>query len=335
MGAQRRLAEYFRFLAESADDRTHPEAWAAFIEALPDENEHVLAIGRAQAKFGDPAVFTPISDKGLHLRTVAARPPSEHLLRYLASLEGRPEPWVYGDWAVQRPAPQRDGVPQWTVDIDVMVKGGDQHDWPPRFDHPDAKQSTYGRSDNVWPSYEQQHLTARLKLWADGEQDALALTQQLVGEHFARPGVIDHRVRAYLTPGEWEDKPRSPQELTGGAYPVRWQRAEVDGARLTIAWAERGESLHRVTVDERPDQVIITVWKRFGPIWTEDGMRKGIARPGTRGVRVGTAKLQLERPPDDRVLVDGATGRAPDDLSIWQYAEKETRARVLAATLPI
>jgi hypothetical protein len=163
------------------------------------------------------------------------------------------------------------------------------------------------------------------------EQVALALTQQLIGEHFARPYVIDHRVRARLTPGGWEDKPRGPEDLTGGVYPVRWQRADVDGARLTIVRGECGESFDRVTVDEHPDKVIVVVWERFGPIWDEDGIPFAVV--GLEEFRLGTAELELARPLGARPLVDGATGLARDDLSIWQYAEKETCAGVLAAKL--
>jgi hypothetical protein len=331
VGVQHRLAEYFRHLAEAADDRANPDAWAAYVESLPDDNEHVRAIARAQAKFGDPAAFTPTCDNGLHLRTVAPRPPTEHLLRYLASLEGRAAPWVYGDWAVQAPPPERDGVPQWTVDVDVMVRGG-TWDWPPRFEHPNAEPiSDYGQGE-VWPTYEEHHLTARLELWVTSEPAALELTRRLIGEHLDRDDVIAHRVRARPTPGEWEAKPRRPEDLIGGVYPVRWQRADVDGATVTIAWRGSGESIEGVSVDEQPDQVIITVRKRFGPIWTMDGIRIGVARPGR--LRLGTARVELAQPLGKRHLIDGATSRAPDDLSIWQHQAKQTRAQILAARLP-
>jgi hypothetical protein len=51
-------------------------------------------------------------------------------------------------------------VPQWTVDVDVMVSGH-AWEWPPRFEHPDAERITrYGWND-VWPTYQEHHLTAR------------------------------------------------------------------------------------------------------------------------------------------------------------------------------
>jgi hypothetical protein len=143
--------------------------------------------------------------------------------------------------------------------------------------------------------------------------------------------VIAHRVRARPTPGEWEDKPQQPEDLTGGVYPVRSQRADVHGATLTIAWRECGESFDSVGVDEQPDRVLITVRERFGPSWTEDGIPIGVAGPDT--FRLGTATVELARPPGKRPVVDGATARSPDDLSIWQHQAKETRALVLAARL--
>jgi hypothetical protein len=99
---------------------------------------------------------------------------------------------------------------------------------------------------------------------------------------------------------------------------------------LTIAWRECGESFDSVGVDEQPDRVVITVRERFGPSWTEDGIpiEGGLERFG-----VGRATVELARPLGKRPVVDGATGRAPDDLSIWQYQAKETRAQVLAARL--
>ena len=72
MGVQHRLAAHFRRLADEAEDRTNLDEWAAFVEALPDDNEHVLAIARAQAEIGDPAQFTPRCDDGLHMRVMAA-----------------------------------------------------------------------------------------------------------------------------------------------------------------------------------------------------------------------------------------------------------------------
>jgi hypothetical protein len=144
--------------------------------------------------------------------------------------------------------------------------------------------------------------------------------------------VIAHRVRAQPTPGEWEDKPRKPSNLTGGVYPVRWQRADVEGTTLTIAWRERGETFEHISADEYPDHVTITVHERFGPNWTEDGHPIGFAGPDVFNLR--TAHVELARPLGERRILDGATGRAPDDLSIWEYHEKEDRDQVLRARLP-
>jgi hypothetical protein len=332
VGVQHRLAAHFRRLADQAKDRTNLDAWAAFVDALPDDNEHVLAIARAQAEIGHPAQFTPRCDRGLHVRLMATRSaPTEHLLRYIASLEGRPEPWVYGDWAKQGAPPQRDGVPQWTVDVDVMVRG-DGWEWPPEVEHPDAEQITNYGWGEVPPTYEENHLHARLKMWVPNERAALELSQQLVGEHFTRPNVIAHRVRAQPTPGEWEDKPRKPSNLTGGVYPVRWQRAEVEGTALTIAWRQRGRAFEHISTDEQPNQVTITVHERFGPNWTEDGRRIAFGGPDVFNVR--TAPVPLTRPLGNRLLLDGATGRSPADLSIWDYREKQDRDQILRARLP-
>jgi hypothetical protein len=330
VGVQDRLAAYFRRLGDRADDRTNFDAWAQYVEALPDDNEQVLAFGRAQTSVGDPAEVTPVCDHGLHLRLLRNQAPTEHLLGYIASLEGQPEPWVYGDWAKQASPPKRDGVPQWTVDIDVMVRGPDW-DWPPEAEHPDAEPLTQYGWGEVWPTYEEHHLDARLELWVTDEQAALELTHRLVGAHFTRPYVIAHRVRARPTPGDWEDKPRKPEDLVGGVFTVPWQRADADGTTLTIAWRRRGEAFDHVTVTEQPDHVTITVHERFRPIWTEDG--HPIAGAGPETFTLDTAHVQLGDPLGERRLLDGATGRAPDDLSIWQYQEKEARAQVLKSRL--
>jgi hypothetical protein len=102
----------------------------------------VLAIGRAQASIGAPPEIVPVCDNGLHLRLLADQAPTKHVLKYIASLEGEPARWVYGDWAAQGPPPERDGVPQWTVDIDVMVRG-DAWNWPPKVEHADAERLTH------------------------------------------------------------------------------------------------------------------------------------------------------------------------------------------------
>jgi hypothetical protein len=144
--------------------------------------------------------------------------------------------------------------------------------------------------------------------------------------------VIAYRVRASPTPGDWEDKPREPEDLEGGVLPVRWQRADVDGTALTIAWRGRGEAFDHVTADEQPDRVTVTVHERFGPIWTEEGHPVAFGGPDLFTLR--SARVELTQPLGDRLLLDGATGRAPGDLSIWEYQEKEEREHVLGARLP-
>src|SRR3954451_15110179 len=163
MGVQHRLAAHFRRLADEAEERGTFEVWAAYVEALTDDDEHVRAFARAQHELGDPAEFTPFCDDGLHLRLLGDTAPSAHGLEYIASLEGLPESWVYVDWARQGPAPTRDGVPQWTVRVDVMVRG-DAWEWPPTIDHPAAERLTSYGWVEVWPTYEEHHLRARLAL---------------------------------------------------------------------------------------------------------------------------------------------------------------------------
>jgi len=233
---------------------------------------------RAQASIGEPAEFTPVCDNGLHLRLLADHAPTKHRLEYIASLEGEPEPWVHGDWAKQGPPPERNGVPQWTVDVDVMVRG-DDWDWPPKVEHADAERLTqYGWGRGLADLRGAPPARA-VEVVVTTEQAALDLTHRLVGEHFTRPYVIAHRVCARLTPGEWEDKPRKPEDLEGGVFPVPWQRADVDRTTLTIAWRERGEAFDHVTADEQPDRVTVTVHERFNPIWTEDGHHIAFAGP--------------------------------------------------------
>ena len=64
----------------------------------------------------------------------------------------------------------------------------------------------------------------------------------------------------------WARSEQIALALARTAPRVRWQRADVDGRTLLIAWRERGDAFDHVTADEQPDRVTVTVYERFGPI---------------------------------------------------------------------
>lgn len=329
MSVQQRLAAFFSQLAESehGQRRTHLEAWASFVATLRDEDPNVQALGRAQTRIGSPAEFTPTCDGGLHVRLLADSAPSEQLVEYLASLEGEPEPWAYGDWAQQGPAPERDGVPQWTVEVDIL-RSDDRWDWPPKPEHPDVEPvHQYGYGDVEEGRW---HLSVTLYLYAPGEAEALALTRELLAGELTGSAIVAHRFDAQRTPGELEDKPRGPEDLRDSFGPVRWQRGDVDGSTVTIVWDSVGEGFERVEVDEHSDEVVVTVFERFGPLFDEDGTPTAIAAMYV--FRPRCVCVELDAPLGTRRLIDGATGRAPGDLTVWEWRERELRENVLAVS---
>jgi hypothetical protein len=331
MSLQGKLARYFRELAreESGDRAENLLAWGKFVEVLPDENPHIEAIARLQSRFGSPSQFIPRCDGGLHVRLLADRIPSAEQLEHIASLEGEPEPWVYGDWAREGPRPERDGVPQWTVEAEFLTHGFPLSGrWPPRPEH-EQLEPVYRYGISEWDRGA--HLTVMLEIWADTEAEVSRLARSLLDDFLAQHASEDieaRRLETFRTPGQIEVKPRSARDLEDRVGCVRWQRADVDGRDLRIIWRSQGNPLERVDVAETPDAITIAVYERHGPLFTEEGYP--IATAG--GGRPSCVLLQLDAPLADRALLDGSCGRAPDDLTIWEIDEKRALDEILALT---
>jgi hypothetical protein len=197
-------------------------------------------------------------------------------------------------------------VPEFTVLVEVLtIDFGLVNRWdPPQF---------RCRGFGINEVEGRQHLTAQIEISAPGE--AVALRE---AERQLRGYVAEHRVdasRVRLLPGRRPD-PR--------AEVMPWQRAEVQGACVDLVWDSR-EALARVEIAERADTVAITLTERRDP---------GIfGYVGGDGVSPQRAGVTLAAPLGNRTLIDGATGRAPDDLGIWDSAERTRRAHVLALDL--
>ena len=91
---------------------------------------------------------------------------------------------------------------------------------------------------------------------------------------------------------------------------------------MDIVWDSR-EPLERVDIAETATAVAITLHEHRDPDIHYVGF----------GVNARRVRLRLAAPIGERALLDGSTGRAPGDLGIWDFAERELRAQVLALDL--
>jgi hypothetical protein len=324
---QVKLARHLRDLARGERGRPaqHLLGWAHLIQTLPDEDPHIQAIARAQAEAGSPERFVPRCDDGLHLRLLAEHEPSELLLEHIASLEGAPEPWRHGDWATEGPAPERDGRPQWTVEAELLTHGHPLSGrWPPKLAH-EQLEPIQGFGIGEWDGGA--HLRATLAIWAAGADEAEGLARSLLAAYFADAAVHAHRLTVARTPGPIEARPRGPADLEETVEPVRWQRAVVDGQDARILWYEHGYRLERVDIAETPDTVTITILERRDARYGPDGVPIARVLPSPRPHAV---RVRLAAPIGQRTLLDGATGRAPDDLGVWEIQSKRLLDDMLA-----
>jgi hypothetical protein len=76
-------------------------------------------------------------------------------------------------------------------------------------------------------------------------------------------------------------------------------------------------------------RVVVTVWARHGPRFT----RAGIPRIGVSGECTHCIDAALAAPLGRRAIIDGATGRAPDDIGPFEYIERNARAHFDAVRL--
>ena len=82
--------------------------------------------------------------------------------------------------------------------------------------------------------------------------------------------------------------------------------------------------LERVDVDETPERVTVTVWERYPPAFLRDGTPVGIAAIG----RIQSVDVVLREPLGTREVIDGTTGRRPDDIDEFDYVQRNMRARL-------
>ena len=171
----------------------------------------------------------------------------------------------------QAPPPTRDGVPQWTVDIDVMVQDADW-DWPPKVEHPAAEPLTsYGwgrgvaRLHGPAPACATAALGRKRASRASAHRRACRRTFRAARRDRASGAreADDQRIGS---------EPRGPGASSAACSRCRRPRREMDGTTLTLASDRRADAFERMTCDERPDRVAITVHERLGPIWSDDGI---------------------------------------------------------------
>jgi hypothetical protein len=289
---------------ESGDRAAHLRAWARYLARGGDHDELLAALERVRGA-GAAEVLRALGTMWLD------------------------EPWVYGDWGRPDPAPMRDGLPQWRVEIDVLVpEDRCDFEWPPPWEHPQIESpvSTYGYGD---PLEGLRYVNATQHIWAATEDDARALAEQLLDAYFAGNEVVARRVRAFPATAALMLKPRGPEDLEERVTPVRWQLAEPDDVRLRVTWDSGGGRFEHAEATESATSVAVTIYERFGPAFAPNGMP--IFSTGTGGPKPRAVTLELQAPLGDRTLLDGATGRPPDEFGIWDWRLRRERDELVAA----
>jgi hypothetical protein len=194
---------------------------------------------------------------------------------------------------------------EWAVTVEVLTSDfGLVNRWdPPRF-----ACLWYG----IHEVEGHQHLTATVVLSAADEATALASATRMLGEYIRGHEVIATRARP------------SPTEAAREPYlaPVRWQCVGIDAASVDMLW-DSPEPLARIDVEESATAATITLFERVDP--EIEGLGGGI--------HPQRLLLALAAPLGDRELLDGGTGRAPDDLSVWDFDERARRERLQAVDL--
>jgi hypothetical protein len=297
-----RLAAYLR--AHGVD------AWASYIEALPPDGEEAQAFARSQAEIGHPDPFQPRTERGRFMRKILAdAEPSELGLRVLVSLEGLAEPLAAGAYFPMPPTPVRgDGLPLWSVKVEVLT------DDPlvPRVSHP--------RVESI-PSYSGGFVL--LLIWGESEGEARAIADGLVTAAGRR------RITVEPAPGDALDPqrvPRSPADYESRLVATRWQRCQPSDAGVKIAWFTGLPPLERVDVEETGERVTITLWERHPPAFSEGGAPRFVLAIGY----IRCVEVPLRAPLGDRELIDGSTGRHPDDLDPFDAPGRSTHAELRA-----
>jgi hypothetical protein len=299
-----RLAAYLR--AHGVD------AWADYIEALPPRGEEARAFARSQAEIGHPDPFQPRTERGRFMRkTLANADPSEMGLKVLVSLEGLAEPLAPGAFFPMPPTPVRDGLPLWSVKVEVLT----EDDLMGRLSHPQLEAA---------PSYGGNFVL--LLIWARSEDEAHAIADGLVTVRGRRRISVEPAAGDALDP---QHVPRSPADYESRVVATRWQRCEPSDAGVKIVWFTGICPLERVDVHESPERVTITLSERHPPAFAEGGAPRFVLAVGY----IRCVEVPLAAPLGRREVIDGATGRRPDDLDPFDVSGRSRLREVLATDL--
>jgi hypothetical protein len=194
-------------------------------------------------------------------------------------------------------------MPDWTVAVEVLTT---DFALVNRWDPPQFAWQWFGINEVE----DNQYLSAAVLVSAPDEGAATALVEEMLSDYVAGHKVVAQRERV---------RPQPSKHRTSRLVPVPWQRAEVDAADVDIVWDSR-EPLERVDIAETATAVAITLHERRDPHIHYVGF----------GVNARRLRLRLAAPIGERALLDGSTGRAPGDLGIWDFNERELREQVLA-----
>jgi hypothetical protein len=245
-------------------------------------------------------------------KILANAEPSEMGLRVLVSLEGLAEPLAPGAYFPMPPTPVReDGLALWSVKVEVLTTD----DLPRRLSHPQLE---------AVPSYGGDFLL--LLIWAPSEDAARGIGDALVTVRGQR------RITAVPAPGDALDPqhvPRSPADYESRLVATRWERCVPSDAGAKIVWFTGISPLERVDVDETAERVTLTLFERHPPAFEVGGAPRFRLAIGY----IRCVEVALAAPLGDRELIDGATGRRPDDLDVFDRSGRSRREEVLATDI--
>jgi hypothetical protein len=169
-----------------------------------------------------------------------------------------------------------------------------------------------------------------LAIRAADAEEAEAIAGELV-DRLTRKRGLPRRVTATLAQGgdPWTDGPCGPEDFEPSLAPFGWHAHEPSPRGVRIAWYGGGVRLDRVDVEETPERVVLTLWASYGPRFTRDGT----PRVSVSGDYTHCVDVALAAPLGERAILDGATGRAPDDIDPFDYIERNARARFAGVRL--
>jgi hypothetical protein len=240
-------------------------------------------------------------------------------------MEGIDEPLEPGAYFPMEPTPIRDGLPLWAVDVRVI--SGDEL-WSTwlnvrELSHP-RLEGVSGYGVGELPDGNRLFNT-ELRIWAAGEAEACAIAEPLVD---ALMGAGTGRRKLQASPAlsdEWHKLPRSPEDYETSLVATRWHHRQASQAGVKIFWCTGPCPLERVDVDETPERVTITLLERHPPRFAEGGTPYGTVAIGL----THCIEVTLQAPLGSREVIDGATGRAPDDIDDFDYVERNAVAQFL------